>query len=66
MVDMAVHLKTGGVLSASDYLTKTMSEQKGGSGSITVLRPDGTQLPGSPFRGGGLPGAVGRGRRRQR
>ncbi|HYN79335.1 MAG TPA: hypothetical protein VES73_16250 [Lamprocystis sp. (in: g-proteobacteria)] len=32
MVDMAVHLKTGGVLSASDYLTKTMSEQKGGSG----------------------------------
>ena len=56
MVDMAVHLKTGGVLSASDYLTKTMSEQKGGSGSITVLRPDGTQLPGSPFRGGGLPG----------
>jgi hypothetical protein len=56
MVDMAVHLKTGGVLSASDYLTKTMSEQKGGSGSITVLRPDGTQLPGSPFKGGGLPG----------
>ncbi len=56
MVDMALHLKTGGVLSASDYLTKTMSEQKGGSGSITVLRPDGTQLPGSPFKGGGLPG----------
>jgi hypothetical protein len=56
MVDMAVHLKTGGVLSASDYLTKTMSEQKGGSGSVTVLRPDGTQLPGSPFNGGGLPG----------
>ncbi len=56
MVDMAVHLKTGGVLSASDYLTKTMSEQKGGSGSVTVLRPDGTQLPGSPFKGGGLPG----------
>ena len=56
MVDMAVHLKAGGVLSASDYLTRTMSEQKGGSGSITVLRPDGTQLPGSPFRGGGLPG----------
>jgi hypothetical protein len=56
MIDMAVHLKTGGVLSASDYLTKTMSEQKGGSGSVTVLRPDGTQLPGSPFKGGGLPG----------
>jgi len=56
MVDMAVHLKTRGVLSASDYLTKTMSEQRGGSGSVTVLRPDGTQLPGSPFKGGGLPG----------
>jgi hypothetical protein len=56
MVDMAVHLKTGGVLSASDYLTKTMSEQKGGSGSVTLLRPDGTQFPGSPFKGGGLPG----------
>jgi hypothetical protein len=56
MVDMAVHLKTGGVLSASDYLTKTMSEQKGGSGSVTLLKPDGTQFPGSPFKGGGLPG----------
>lgn len=56
MVDMAVHLKTGGVLSASDYLTKTMSEQKGGSGSVTVLRPDGSQYPGSPFKAGGLPG----------
>ncbi len=56
MVDMAVHLKTGGVLSAADYLTKTMSEQKGGSGSVTVMRPDGTPLPGSPFKGGGLPG----------
>ena len=56
MVDMAAHLKTGGVLSASDYLTKTMSEQKGGSGSVTLLRPDGTQYPGSPFKGGGLPG----------
>lgn len=56
MVDMAAHLKTGGVLSASDYLTKTMSEQKGGAGSVTVLRPDGTQYPGSPFKAGGLPG----------
>ena len=56
MVDMVAHLKTGGVLSASDYLTKTMSEQKGGSGSVTLLRPDGSEFPGSPFRGGGLPG----------
>lgn len=56
MVDMAAHLKTGGLLSASDYLTKTMSKQKGGDGSVTLLRPDGKQFPGSPFKGGGLPG----------
>jgi hypothetical protein len=56
MVDMAARLKTSGVLSASDYLTKTMSQQKGGSGSVTLLRPDGSEFPGSPFRGGGLPG----------
>jgi hypothetical protein len=56
MVDMVAHLKTGGVLSASDYLTKTMSEQKGGSGSVTLLRPDGSEFTNSPFRGGGLPG----------
>jgi len=56
LVDMGVRLKTEGVTSASDYLTKTMSGQTGGSGSITVLRPDGTPLPGSPFKGGGLPG----------
>jgi hypothetical protein len=66
MVDMAVHLKTGGVLSASDYLTKTMSEQKGGSGSITVLRPDGTQLPRLALQGWRPAGAVGRGGGRQR
>jgi hypothetical protein len=56
LVDMGVRLKTEGVVSASDYLTRTMSRQKGGSGSVTVLRPDGTRLPGSPFRGGALPG----------
>ena len=54
--DMAMHLKLEGVTSAADYLTKTMSKQKGGSGSVTLLRPDGTEYPGSPFRGGGLPG----------
>jgi hypothetical protein len=57
MVDMAVRLKLEGVTSAADYLTKTMSEQKGASGSVTLLKPDGTQFPGSPFKGGGLPGA---------
>jgi hypothetical protein len=35
-----------------------MSEQQGGrnGGSVTLLRPDGTQYPGSPFIGGSLPG----------
>jgi len=41
LVDMGVRLKLKGVEAASDYLTKTMSEQKGGrfGGSVTVLRP---------------------------
>ncbi len=58
LVDMGVRLKLDGVAAASDYLTKTMSQQKGGSdgGSVTLLRPDGKPFPGSPFRGGGLPG----------
>jgi hypothetical protein len=56
LVDFDARLKFEGVAKASDYLTKTMSEQKGGSGSVTVLRPDGTPYPGSPFKGGGLPG----------
>lgn len=34
-----------------------MWEQKGASGgSVTLLKPDGTPYPGSPFTGGGLPG----------
>ena len=59
LVDMGIHLKMEGVASASDYLTKTMSTQKGGTmngGSVTVLRPDGTPYPGSPVKSGGLPG----------
>jgi hypothetical protein len=59
MVDMAVRLKAEGLAKASDYLTKTMSQQQGGTmngGSVTVLRPDGKPYPGSPFKGGGLPG----------
>ena len=58
LVDMGIHLKLWGVAAASDYLTKTMSQQKGGAfgGSVTVLRPDGSAYPGSPFNGGGLPG----------
>src|SRR5262249_54619480 len=56
LVDMAAHLKLKGIESATDYMVRTMSEQKGGDGSLTLLRPDGTQYPGSPFTGGGLPG----------
>ncbi len=58
LVDMGVRLKLYGVTTASDYLTKTMSEQKGGrrGGSMILLRPDGSPYPGSPFTGGSLPG----------
>ena len=59
LIDMGVRLKLDGVAAASDYLTKTMSDQQGGTmngGSVTLLRPDGTQFPGSPFKSGGLPG----------
>jgi hypothetical protein len=53
--DIAV-LKMGD--NADRTLTEQMAKQRGGSdgGSVTVLRPDGTQFPGSPFVAGGLPG----------
>ncbi len=49
-------LKTGG--NADEVLTRAMAKQTGGwdGGSVTLLRPDGTEYPGSPFTGGGLPG----------
>jgi hypothetical protein len=58
LVDFDARVKLEGVTKASDYLTKTMSTQRGGrhGGSVTLLRPDGTPYPGSPFIGGGLPG----------
>lgn len=58
LVDMGIRLKLKGVEAASDYLTETMSKQKGGrfGGSVTLLRPDGSAYAGSPFTGGGLPG----------
>jgi len=56
LVDMAAHLKLEGFESATEYLTRTMSRQHGRDGSVALLRPDGTQYPGSPFTGGGLPG----------
>jgi len=50
--------KLEGVEAASDYLTRTMSQQKSGpdGGSVTLLRPGGSAYPGSPFKGGGPPG----------
>jgi hypothetical protein len=59
LADMDLRAKLGGVVPGMDYMTTTMSTQQGGtdhSGSVTLLRPDGTQYPGSPFTGGGLPG----------
>ena len=58
LVDMGLRLKLHGVAKASDYLTKTMSEQNGGraGGSMILLRPDGSPYPGSPFIGRSLPG----------
>jgi streptogramin lyase len=54
VADMILTLKTGG--NADEKLTRAMAKQTGGDGSVTLLRPDGTQYPGSPFKGGGLPG----------
>ena len=59
LADLQVHGKFEGLVPAMDYMTTTMSTQQGGtdhSGSVTLLRPDGTPYPGSPFTGGGLPG----------
>ena len=56
MIDMGARVKLEGLESGVDYMVRTMSEQKGRDGSVTVLRPDGTQYPGSPFKGDGLPG----------
>jgi len=56
LVDMAARMKLEGIESATEYLVTTMSRQKGSDGSVTLLRPDGSQYPGSPFTGGGLPG----------
>ena len=40
-----------------EFLVRTMYQQRGADGgSVTLLRPDGTQYSGSPFTGGGLPG----------
>lgn len=56
IVEDIVGLKAGE--NADRMLTYQMHKQTGGpdGGSVTLLRPDGTPYPGSPFIGGGLPG----------
>ena len=56
VADMIATLKLGG--NADEKLTRAMFKQRGGrdGGSVTLLRPDGSEHPGSPFTGGGLPG----------
>jgi hypothetical protein len=56
VADMILTLKMGG--NADEKLTRAVAKQTGGrhGGSVTLLRPDGSQFPGSPFDGGGLPG----------
>jgi len=40
-----------------EALTRAMSRQSAHEGgSVTLLKPDGSQVPGSPFKAGGLPG----------
>jgi streptogramin lyase len=44
---------------SDEILVRAMSKQVGGpetGGSVTLLRPDGTEYTGSPFTGGSLPG----------
>ena len=54
--EMILRAKTGGNI--DEVLTRAMSKQVGGhdGGSVTLLRPDGSRYPGSPFTGGGLSG----------
>ena len=51
-------VKIGGVAVGIGLPDDDDVQAEGGrdSGSVTLLRPDGTQYPGSPFTGGGLPG----------
>lgn len=56
MAKVGIVLMMGGNVDRT--LAYSMFEQKGGpdGGSVSLFRPDGTQFPGSPFTGGGLPG----------
>jgi hypothetical protein len=53
--DALLTLKTGG--NGDEVLTRAMARQTGvDGGSVSLLRPDGSHFPGSPFTAGGLPG----------
>jgi hypothetical protein len=56
LIELGLVKETGG--NFDEKLARTMFEQKGGAdgGSVSLLRPDGSEFPGSPFIGGGLPG----------
>lgn len=56
LMDVGLVEKSGGDWVRT--LAYTMYKQTGGEdgGSVALLRPDGTEYPGSPFIGGGLPG----------
>ena len=59
LADMGVHAEDRGCrvghgLHDEDHVRAERRHRDGGS--VTLLRPDGTPYPGSPFTGGGLPG----------
>jgi hypothetical protein len=54
VAEMLVRAERGG--NPDEVLTRAMAKQRGGDGSVTLLKPDGSEYPGSPFQGGGLPG----------
>jgi hypothetical protein len=56
VAEAIIALKTGG--NADEVVTRKLAKQTGGyeGGSMTLLRPDGSEYPGSPFTGGGLSG----------
>jgi hypothetical protein len=55
VIDTVATLKLGG--NGDEKLTHAMAKQTAkDGGSVTLLRPDGSQFPGSPFTSGGLPG----------
>ena len=55
IADLLLTAKMGG--NADERLTRAMAKQTGrNGGSVTLLRPDGSEFTGSPFSGGGLPG----------